>query len=296
MLSGNWRMYKHITTLRYLEIVKIKMMEYLKIFTSICDGMRKMSKWCMALKTNDVHAAVFVNICFEQQVTCNLKRWASIVIVYIMYVRTSLSYNCKNKRLKSIVGCYENISSLFMVAPRAATRTELPRYSGYEKHRNLPVIFWFSSPYKQLFQWFECPRRFMVHRTYKLLIQWFFLCPGQLMVKFGVYSAATLPDNIYADYIATVTDQLGTKSLPADCVDQGSALSKYTSLESGKPQKPDSLRQRPPAQPKGTKKFAYANLTQPGGKYCAIICQGHSPKRYANFFMPWGVAAGDASG
>ncbi|KRY73419.1 hypothetical protein T4A_4282 [Trichinella pseudospiralis] len=134
--------------------------------------------------------------------------------------------------------------------------------------------------------------------TYKLLIQWFFLCPGQLMVKFGVYSAATLPDNIYAfqDYIATVTDQLGTKSLPADCVArtalQGSALSKYTSLESGKPQKPDSLRQRPPAQPKGTKKVAYANLTQPGGKYCAIICQGHSPKRYANFFYALGRSRG----
>ncbi|KRZ20003.1 hypothetical protein T4B_11026 [Trichinella pseudospiralis] len=191
-----------------------------------------MSKWCMALKTND------------------------------------------DKRLKSIVGCYENISSLFMVAPRAARTSSC--FSG----SNVLDDLWYTGTVTRTE--LSCYSKEKIP-TYKLLIQWFFLCPGQLM-----------------DYIATVTDQLGTKSLPADCgmfaVDQGSALSKYTSLESGKPQKPDSLRQRPPAQPKGTKKFAYANLTQPGGKYCAIICQGHSPKRYANFFMPWGVAAGDASG
>ncbi|KRY89481.1 hypothetical protein T4D_13807 [Trichinella pseudospiralis] len=104
-----------------------------------------MSKWCMALKTNDAPNRM-------------RSRNDGVQCVLVMEL--------------SVMACFLRGSNVLddLWYTGTVTRTELSRYS----KEKIP--------------------------TYKLLMQWFFLCPGQLM-----------------DYIATVTDQLGTKSLPADC-------------------------------------------------------------------------------
>ncbi|KRZ41870.1 hypothetical protein T4C_1195 [Trichinella pseudospiralis] len=88
-----------------------------------------------------------------------------------------------HKRLKSTVDCSDNISSLFMVALGAGTtqvfysgadnRPEVSRYSTDEKY---------SKTYKQLMQWFLMCLK--IHGLYSGVVLWYF----------GVYYAATLPD------------------------------------------------------------------------------------------------------
>ncbi|KRZ01517.1 hypothetical protein T4B_1292 [Trichinella pseudospiralis] len=79
------------------------------------------------------------------------------------------------KRLKSTVDCSDNISSLFMVALGAGAdnRPEVSRYSTDEKY---------SKTYKQLMQWFLMCLK--IHGLYSGVVLWYF----------GVYYAATLPD------------------------------------------------------------------------------------------------------
>ncbi|KRY71019.1 hypothetical protein T4A_12576 [Trichinella pseudospiralis] len=86
-----------------------------------------------------------------------------------------------DKRLKSTVDCSDNISSLFMVALGAGAdnRPEVSRYSTDEKYSN---IFWFRRTYKQLMQWFLMCLK--IHGLYSGVVLWYF----------GVYYAATLPD------------------------------------------------------------------------------------------------------
>ncbi|KRZ00493.1 hypothetical protein T4B_10409, partial [Trichinella pseudospiralis] len=192
-------------TLKHIGFSDAQMMEDLKIFTSICDGMRNSFanvkvKWIFVLKTNNVNIAIlfmmfkfsidhYYKLILNGMSTVVRSDDPEVLLCIICSSRLYGFYIVSDKRLKSTVDCSDNISSLFMVALGAGTtqvfysgadnRPEVSRYSTDEKYSN---IFWFRRTYKQLMQWFLMCLK--IHGLYSGVVLWYF----------GVYYAATLPD------------------------------------------------------------------------------------------------------
>ncbi|KRY83508.1 hypothetical protein T4D_12544 [Trichinella pseudospiralis] len=185
------------------------MTEDLKIFTSICDGMQCEGikeldagkecwyfnsssfanvkvKWIFVLKTND-------GILILNGMSTVVRSDDTEVLLCIICSSPLYGfYIVSDERLKSTVGCSDNISSLFMVALGAGT-TQVQiialKYLDIPQMRNtfsvkcsLFSIFWFRRTYKQLMQWFLMCLK--IHGLYSGVVLWYF----------GVYYAATLPD------------------------------------------------------------------------------------------------------